>query len=220
MTELSVASRVVYRTLRFVLLGFSKVWFRIDVTGAENLPAVGGFVVAPGGHRSILDTPVVALGSGRMLRYMGAEKYFEIPGFGWFLRSVGGFPVERGIADREALRLSEQILEAGDPLVVFPESTRFEGPLVQELKEGAAFMACRTGVPLVPIGIGGAERAFPKGARFLRPSKVTVVIGEPIFPPIREDGSRVKRSQVKALTVELHETLQELFDEAQLRAGI
>lgn len=220
MTELSPVARGFYRTLRLVLLGFSKVWFRIEVTGAENLPASGGFVVAPGGHRSILDTPVVALGSGRMLRYMGAEKYFEIPGFGWFLRSVGGFPVERGIADREALRLSEQILEAGDPLVVFPESTRFEGPLVQELKEGAAFMACRTGVPLVPIGIGGAERAFPKGARFLKPSKVTLVIGEPLFPPIRESGGRVKRSQVKALTSELHETLQELFDEAQLRAGI
>ncbi len=220
MTELSVASRFVYRSLRAVLLAFSKVWFRIEVIGRDNLPSTGGFIVAPGGHRSILDTPVVALGSGRMLRYMGAEKYFEIPGFGWFLRSVGGFPVERGIADREALRLSEQILEAGHPLVVFPESTRFEGPLVQELKEGAAFMACRTGVPLVPIGIGGAERAFPKGARFLKPTKVTVVIGEPLFPPIREGGGRVKRSQVKALTNELHDTLQKLFDEAQLRAGI
>lgn len=217
---MSVVSRGFYRLLRIVVTGFFRVWLRLEVHGRENVPTTGGFVLAPGAHRSILDTPVVAIATPRMLRYMGAEKYFDAPGLGWFLRSVGGFPVERDVTDREAVRLSEDILRQGDPLVIFPESTRFEGPIVQPLKEGAAFLACRAGVPLVPIGIGGAERALPKGSKFLRPTRTTLVIGEPIWPPSREDGERVKRSQVRAMSAELHETLQSLFDEAQIRAGL
>jgi 1-acyl-sn-glycerol-3-phosphate acyltransferase len=155
----------------------------------------------------------------RVLRYMGAEKYFAIPGLGSFLRAVGGFPVERAIADREALRLSERILEGGEPLVVFPESTRHDGPIIGPIKEGAAFMACRAGVPIVPVGIGGAERALPIGGRFIRPRKCTLVIGEPIMPPPRAPGERVRRSAVRETSTLLHERLQELFDEAQIRAG-
>ncbi len=150
---------------------------------------------------------------------MGAEKYFAIPVLGRFLLAVGGFPVERAMADREALRLSEMILAGGEPLVVFPESTRHDGPIVAPIKEGAAFLACRAGVPILPVGIGGAQRALPKGGRFVRPRKCTLVIGQPILPPARVDGERVKRSAVKAMSAELHETLQTLFDEAQIRAG-
>ncbi len=197
-----------------------RVLFRLEVIGAENVPKTGGFVLAPGAHRSILDTPLAAASTPRILRYMGAEKYFATPGLGRFLLAVGGFPVERAIADREALRLSELILASGDPLVVFPESTRFQGPVVAPIKEGAAFLACRAGVPIVPIGIGGAERALPIGGRVIRPRKCVIVVGEPIVPPQRIDGARVKRSTVKAISKQLHDTLQDLFDDAQIRVGL
>lgn len=196
-----------------------RVLFRIEIVGSEKVPATGGFILAPGAHRSILDTPLAAAATPRVLRYMGAEKYFAIPGFGRFLLAVGGFPVERAIADREALRLSELILANGDPLVVFAESTRHEGPIVAPLKEGAAFLACRAQVPIVPIGIGGAQRALPIGGRWIRPRKCAIVVGDPILPPVRVDGARAKRSEVKAMTAELHDALQTLFDQAQIRAG-
>ncbi|MFT7598488.1 MAG: 1-acyl-sn-glycerol-3-phosphate acyltransferase [Acidimicrobiales bacterium] len=219
MADLSLGSRLFYQALRRTLAAFFRVWLRLEVHGAENIPETGGFVLAPGAHRSILDTPVVGISSGRMLRYMGADKYFAVPVFGWFLTAVGGFPVEREFTDRAALRLAQSLLEDGHPLVVFPEATRFEGPLVQPLKEGAAFLACRAGTPLVPIGIGGAQRALPIGGRFLRPTKVVLVVGEPIWPPAVEAGGRAKRSQVHAMSNELHQTLQALFDEAQIKAG-
>ncbi len=214
----SRASRWFYRSIRVFALGVFKAAFRITIVGAENVPASGGFVLAPGGHRSIIDTPVTAISSPRMLRFMGAENYFAIPGFGWFLRSVGGFPVERSTTDRGALRLAQSVLEAGEPLVVFPESTRFSGPTVQPFKEGAAFLAARAGVPIVPVGIGGAERAWPKGQRLPRPSRMALVIGSPVQPPDRVDGARVKRSQIAALNQELHVAVQALFDEAQALA--
>lgn len=217
--EASVASRRFYRLARAIVVGFMRLWFRIEVRGADRIPASGGFILAPGAHRSIADTPLVCAVTPRMLRYMGAERYFAVPVLGPFLRAVGGFAVERDATDREALRVSESILALGEPLVVFPESTRGSGPLVGELKEGAAFLACRAGVPVVPVGVGGAERVLPKGGRFPRPRKVVLVVGSPIVPPQREPGARVKRSQVRALTTELGSALQLQFDAAQIAAG-
>lgn len=216
--ELEGVARLVYRLIRSLLRGVFKVWFRFDVVGREHLPVDGGFVLAPGGHRSILDTPAVALSGPRVLRYMGAETYFNIPGFGWFLRAMGGFPVERAATDRSALRLAEWILQNGEPLAVFPEGTRQEGPLIQPLKEGAAFLSCRSGVPIVPVGIGGSQRAMPKGAKWARPRKMTLVIGRPIYPAPRPAGTRTKRSEIRRMSDKLHEELQMLFDEAQIRA--
>lgn len=214
------AARATYRFLRFLLRLIMLAAFRIEVHGREHLPASGGFVLAPGGHRSILDTPAVSLAGPRVLRYMGAENYFKIPGLGWFLRAMGGFPVERSATDRQALRLAEWVLTNGEPLAVFPEGTRQEGPLIKPLKEGAAFLACRTGVPIVPVGLGGGERAMPRGAKYIRPRKLVMVIGEPLYPVARSEGQRVKRSDIRRLTEQLHESLQFLFDEAQIRAGV
>lgn len=218
--EMPVVARAAYRVLRALVAGVFRVWLRLSVRGQDHVPSTGGFILAPGGHRSILDTPLAAQAGTRVLRYMGAENYFAIPGLGLFLRSMGGFPVERSMTDRLALRLSEEVLRNGEPLVVFPEGTRQEGPIVQPLKEGAAFLACRARVPIVPVGIGGAARAMPKGARWVRPSRVAIVVGEPIHPPARVEGERVKRSTVRAVNDELHQRLQTLFDEAQIIAGV
>lgn len=218
--DMGRGARLGYGLLRKLVRLIAIPLLRVSVTGTENVPKTGGYILAPGGHRSILDTPLAALASPRVLRFMGAETYFKIPGLGLFLRAMGGFPVERAMTDRMALRLSEEVLRNGEPLVVFPEATRQEGPIVQPLKEGAAFLACRASVPIVPVGLGGAERAMPKGARYIRPSKVTVIVGEPIYPPVRTDGERVKRSAVTALSDRLHERLQELFDQAQINAGL
>ncbi len=216
--EPSRASKAFYEAIRRAAMAIFRRGFDLQVRGLEHVPAEGGFVLAPGGHRSIIDTPVVAASSPRMLRYMGAENYFAKPGLGWFLRSVGGFPVERASTDRAAMRIAQAVLEAGEPLVVFPESTRFSGPTVQPLKEGAAFLAARARVPIVPVGIGGAEAAWPKGQRLPRRASMALVIGEPIAPPERGDGERVKRSTIRSMTAQLHVRLQELFDEAQIAA--
>jgi 1-acyl-sn-glycerol-3-phosphate acyltransferase len=77
----------------------------------------------------------------------------------------------------------------------------------------------RTGAPIVPVGIGGSERAMPKGARFIHPVRLRMVVGPPIHPPTSEGGARAPRRAVRELTAELQERLQQLFDEAQEKAG-
>jgi 1-acyl-sn-glycerol-3-phosphate acyltransferase len=213
------SSRLVYRAARIVVVTFYRTWLRLSVFGGQHVPATGAFILAPGAHRSILDASLVSAATPRIMRYMGAEKYFETPALGRFLRSAGGFPVDRRSAGRAALGTAEAILASGQPLVMFPESRRREGPTIESLKDGPAFLAQRTGVPIVPVGIGGAARACPIGSRFIRPSKVTLVVGEPLRPPAQTAGERVTRSDVSGLTSELQARLQALFDQAQAAAG-
>jgi 1-acyl-sn-glycerol-3-phosphate acyltransferase len=209
------AQLLFYRVVRGILVAFDRVYWRLTVDGLDQVPD-GPFVLAPV-HRSNVDTPLVAAVTTRRLRYMGKDTVWKYRLPGWILSALGGFPVRRGIADREALRRCVEVLEGGEPLVVFPEGTRQSGPLVQPLFEGAAYLACRTGVPIVPVGIGGSERAMPKGARVLRPVKVHMVVGAPLLPP--GSGGRTSRRAVHELTEDLRQALQALFDEARVKAG-
>jgi 1-acyl-sn-glycerol-3-phosphate acyltransferase len=214
--QLSLGQRLFYRFMRGVVITVTKTYFRAQVVGAEHLPRQGPFILAPI-HRSNLDTPFVALITARRLRYMGKESLWKGRFGAWFLTALGGFPVKRGTADREALRACEAVLRRGEPLVLFPEGTRQFGPDIQELFDGAAFLACRTGAPIVPVGLGGTEAAMPKGSKFVHPVKMTIVIGEPLVPP--PSDRRTSRKAIKALTAELSDRIQVLFDEAQDLAG-
>jgi 1-acyl-sn-glycerol-3-phosphate acyltransferase len=86
------------------------------------------------------------------------------------------------------------------------------------LFDGAAYIAVKAGVPIVPLGIGGSEQVMPKGKKMIYPRKCVLVVGEPIYAPMDETG-RVPRSAVKDLTSVLNDELQRLFDEAQRLAG-
>jgi 1-acyl-sn-glycerol-3-phosphate acyltransferase len=216
---LSRGQHVFYSFARLVVVGISKVMFRAEVTGRQNLPPSGPYLVSPV-HRSNLDTFLLPIITRRNLRAMGKDSLWKAGAFwGWLLTSLGGFPVARGTADRASLRAAEVVVERGEPLIMFPEGTRRTGPHVWELFNGPAFVSARTGTPIVPIGIGGSERAMGKGVTIPRPRKITFIIGEPILPPAREEGARVPRRVVKELSEELHSRIQDLFDEAQRQAG-
>jgi len=212
----SLASRLFYSLARTLVGAFVRIWNRATMEGRENIPTSGAFVLAPV-HRSNMDTPYASLTTRRRLRFMGKDSLWKNKAAGWFLSALGGFPVSRGTADREALRRCAEVLAAGEPLVVFAEGERKSGPVVAPLFEGAAYLAARAGVPVVPVGIGGSERVMPKGARMIRPRKVTLVIGKPLY--VENDGGRVPRQAIHDLTNRLHEELQRLFDQAQIRAG-
>lgn len=202
--------------VRAVLLGFGRVWLRVSATGTEHVPAEGPFILAPV-HRSNIDFLLVLITTRRRIRFLAKDTLFV--GF-WdrLFTALGGIPVARGTADREALQTCVKVIQAGEPLVVFPEGTRQLGPVVQELFDGAAFIQSRTGAPIVPVGIGGSEAAMPKGAKVIKPRKVRLVIGPPLVAP-EADGPKARRAAVKARTAELHTVIQDLFDQAQRAAG-
>lgn len=210
------ASKVAYRVMRAIVTTVVRGYTRMSIEGREHVPATGAFVLAPV-HRSYVDTPIAACVTSRRMRFMGKDSVWKIRPVGWLASSLGAFPVTRGSADRQALRRGIEVLEAGEPLVLFPEGERKSGPVVQPLFDGAVYVALRAGVPIVPVGIGGSERVMPKGARFVYPRKVHVIIGQPIQPAVPIGSGRVPRSAIRHASEELHTRLQELYDIAQTR---
>ena len=220
--EPTVPARAFYVVMRSLIWAAAKVLFRVEVHGREHVPASGAFILAPGAHRSNLEIFVVCLVTRRRLRYMGKDSLWKNPASDWFFSSLGGFPINRDSADREALNQTLDLVGQGEAVVMFPEGTRRTGPTIEpaHMRDGVAYVACRGQVPVVPVGIGGSERAMPTGARYIRPSKMVVVVGEPLAPvPLKESG-RVSRSGVRTLTEDLRHAIQGLFDDAQRRAGV
>jgi 1-acyl-sn-glycerol-3-phosphate acyltransferase len=210
-------SHFFYRLFRGLVVGVCVSYTRARVIGKHNIPQSGAFLLAPI-HRSNIDTPLAAAVTARRMRFMGKDSIWKIKPIGWIISSLGAFPVTRGSADREALKRCIAVLEAGEPLVLFPEGTRQSGPRVQPLFDGAAYVAVKAGVPIIPVGIGGSEGVMPKGSKMIYPRKCVIVIGEPIMAVADESG-RIPRSAVKDLTVQLSTDLQRLFNEAQQLAG-
>ncbi len=196
--------RVVSRILRFL----SWVLFRPTVLGIENIPLEGPVLIAPI-HRSNVDFAFTLFISPRKVFFMAKDSIFRVPLLGPLVTHLGAFPIKRGSADRESMGLAEEVLRRGHALVLFPEGTRKEGLNVQTLHDGAMFVAARTGAVVVPVGIGGSERAMPLGAKMPRFAKIRIVVGEPISPPSSE--GRVARSSVTQKSEELRVALEKVY---------
>jgi 1-acyl-sn-glycerol-3-phosphate acyltransferase len=213
----SRTSRFAYLTVRGILKAFFLLYNRLEIEGRHNLPDSGAFVLAPI-HRSYVDSPIAACVTRRRMRFMGKDSVWKYRPMGWIASMLGAFPVTRGSADREALRRGIAVLQGGEPLVLFPEGERKSGPVVQPMFDGAAFIAAKAQVPIIPVGIGGSEKVMPKKAKFLYPRRIHVIIGEPLMPALNDAG-RLPRAELAALSAQLHTRLQELFDQAQAAVG-
>lgn len=207
---------VFYAVIRLILLGFARVWFRLRVRGKEHVPTDGSYIFTPI-HRSNIDFLLLLICTDRRVRYLSKDSIFK-GAWDTIFTALGAIPVNRGRADREALQTCVTVAKAGEPLVIFPEGARQHGPVVQELFDGAAFVQSRTGVPIIAVGIGGSESAMPKGVKFIRPHKVRLVVGPPLVAADVE-GPKARRAAIKARTAELHQVIQDLFDQAQIEAG-
>ncbi len=203
-----------YRGARIVFISAVGAWFRPVVTGRARVPLEGPAILAPV-HRSFADFAFSAFVTRRKLFFMTKDDLWTSRPLGKLLLALGAFPVHREGTDREALRRAQEVLERGQLLVLFPEGTRGEGPTVGRLQEGAAFLAARTGAPIVPIGIGGSDTAMPKGQRIPKSVRIRVAVGEPISPPVPPESGRVPRSSIHATTQELRRAIQSVYDDAR-----
>ena len=118
-----LGSKAFYRFARFIINLLCRVFWRVRVTGRENIPLSGAFVLAPV-HRSNIDTMLACTVTPRRMRYMGKDSLWKNSVTGWLFSALGGFPVTRGTADREALRRCT----SSGPMAC-PTSTRLPSPL-------------------------------------------------------------------------------------------
>ena len=183
---------------------FGRAVSRMTVEGAlDEIPMEGPLILAAN-HASNLDAVVIGAWLiprlGRRIHWLGKKELFAWPIIGWTAANGGVHPVDRGGADVEAFRLAQRILDEGHVLFVFPEGTRSPDGALQEARDGLALLALRTGAPIVPIGISGSNRVWPKGQKLPHPGgHVTIRIGRP-FRPADELPPGTDRRTAKGLT--------------------
>jgi 1-acyl-sn-glycerol-3-phosphate acyltransferase len=148
----------------------------IRVEGLENLPRSGSYILVAN-HISWLDPPMIEFALGVPIRYMAKRELFAVPVIGFVLRAIGNFPVRRGESDRRALETALRVLEAGQPLGYFPEGTRSKDGVLHRAKPGIAFLARRSGAPLVPVAISGTPEAR---LRLPPRTEIVVRVGRPV----------------------------------------
>ncbi|RME40574.1 MAG: 1-acyl-sn-glycerol-3-phosphate acyltransferase [Planctomycetota bacterium] len=166
-------------------------YVRVRAVGRENIPESGPFILAPN-HASHLDSPAVltAVGGKRRVWIAGAEDYFFNNAlkrlvFGRLLDTI---PFDRRADGILGLRRCAEALARGDGLLLFPEGTRSTNGLLQPFKTGVALLALARQAPIIPVYIDRAYDLWPKGQRFARPGRITVVFGKPIPPPASDDA--------------------------------
>ncbi len=165
---------------------------RFDVAGLEHVPARGPALLAAN-HRSYFDVVALAVAAariGRPVRFLAKRELFDAPLVGWLARALGGIPVDRGSGSAEPLRQAEAALRAGELVIVLPQGTiprgdAFYDPVLTG-RTGAARLAAATGAPVVPVGLWGTERVWPRSRRLpdvtalARPPTVRVRAGSPV----------------------------------------
>lgn len=158
------------------------------VRGRDRLRGVTPPVVVAANHVSHLDTSIVIEAMPQHWRHRlavgaAADYFFKGRVRGSLAALViGAFPIERKRASAVSARLAVDLVNDGWNLILFPEGGRSEDGWLQEMKPGAAFVAARTGRPLLPLWITGTEHLLPKGAKKLRRGSVDVLIGDPVYP--------------------------------------
>lgn len=211
----SLAQRAFYRGARELVRFVNRAMFAVVVGFEEALPPAP-YILAPT-HRSNLDTPFIGSITGEPMTYMAKSGVMEAPGFGVLLRMLGGFPVHREATDREAIELALAALRRGRSLVVFPEGTRRRGDRVVGIEEGAAYLALRAGVPIVPVAVAGSERAMRPGSALILPAPVAIEVGRALWPgEVRASwNGRVRRQEIRGLSETLEAELNRLLEMAR-----
>lgn len=163
---------MLYHVVVFLVRVAFTVWYHVKVEGRENIPKKGAFIFASN-HRSYADPVLVVIcGRGRF-SFMAKSELFEKKAFGWLIRMLGAFPVERGKGDTAAIDRAISTVQNGTHLLIFPEGTRSATGKVGKGKTGVALIAAKAGADVIPVGINF------EGKLHFR-SKIVVRYGKPI----------------------------------------
>lgn len=156
--------------VRGAILGYCTIVYRLKIVGKENIPKEGA-VVFCGNHRTYLDPPLIVVTAGRHMRFMAKEDLRKNPFFAFLGVIFNAIYVKRDAKDITAMKESLKTLKNGGCVGLFPEGGRNKIEDNGKLKNGAAYMAMKTGAKIVPIGIQGDAKLFHRS---------TIVYGKPI----------------------------------------
>ena len=159
------------RFFRILCILFFGIFFRVEVLNRENVPVKGPGILCAN-HIGELDMFIIGYKIKRWVYWMAKEELFRIPVISFIIKCLGAFPVKRGKADINSIKTAMKLLNHGNIVGILPEGTRTRGKDRNKIrvKPGAALMAIKTGVPIIPVAIDGNYRLF---------SRIRVIFGKP-----------------------------------------
>jgi 1-acyl-sn-glycerol-3-phosphate acyltransferase len=181
------SKNLVYKGVYHGARSLIEVFAALEVDGWETIPE--GACLFASNHQSMVDPPLIGSCLPREISFVARRTLFDNPIFGFIIRACNSIPLDRGQADVGAIRAALAALAAGRGLLIFPEGTRSADGVIAEAKAGAGLLACKSGVPVVPIHIRGARDVLPRGALFpLGAARVRVRFGRPLAPAEYDPG--------------------------------
>ncbi len=164
--------KYLYKLACILVSCYYKLIYFTSVTGRENIPKDGGFLICSN-HKSNNDPPFIAASLTRQIKFLAKKELFDIPILGWLIRGLGAIPLNRGAADTSAIKASLTIMRDGFGLLVFPQGGRRKGFILKDIHPGSVSMAFKVGVPVLPVGISGNYKIF---------GRTKLIIGKPVSP--------------------------------------
>ena len=172
---------------RFLILVAARVVYRIKVSGAENIPEKGAFILCSN-HIHSYDPAMLTISMKRQMRFMAKKELFETKVKGAFFRAVGAFPVNREATDMSSYRYAMNALKSGMGLLIFSQGTRMQTLNIKNVKGGVALFGVKSKAPIIPAGISGSYRLF---------STLNIQFGQAIT--LEDYGGRLKNEQVEEI---------------------
>ncbi len=168
--------KLVYYTGWTFFRSITKILFRIKISGQENFPKKGGFILASN-HQSYLDPPVVGSWAPRPVYFMTKAELFKNKALEWYLNNTNAIPVRRGEMDRQAIRAILDVISSGNGITIFPEGTRSQSGEFLDPKAGIGMIAKKAECPIIPTYVSGFNQL--KNV-FWGKAKLSITYGKPI----------------------------------------
>ena len=183
-----------------------KFVFKGHLIGRENIPQKGSFIVVSN-HGSLLDPPLLGHALDRNISFMAKAELFKIPFLGFIIKACGAYPVKRGIADKNTIKIACEKLSNNSSIGIFIDGTRQKDGRVNKPKQGAALLAFKNQKLLLPVAIINSHRLVR--LRFFIPffTKIVIKVGKPIYPP-----KGASKDDLGKVTYHLQESINNMLE--------
>ena len=190
---------------KFFVFPIYKFVFKGHLLGRENIPQKNTFIMVSN-HGSLLDPPLLGHALGRNISFMAKAELFKIPFLGFVIRACGAYPVKRGIADKNTIKIACNKLSNNNCIGIFIDGTRQKNGRVNKPKQGAALLAFKNQKLLLPVALVNSHRLIKW--KFFIPlfSKIVIKVGKPVQPP-----KSSSRDDLNSVTMHLKDNINNLI---------
>ena len=201
-----IVQKIIYQLVsKLFVFPIYKFVFKGHLLGRDNIPQKNTFIMVSN-HGSLLDPPLLGHALGRNISFMAKAELFKIPFLGFVIRACGAYPVKRGIADKNTIKIACNKLSNNNCIGIFIDGTRQKNGRVNKPKQGAALLAFKNQTLLLPVAIVNSHKLIRFKYCIPLFSKIVIKVGKPLPPP-----QSSSRDELSSLTMELQENINNLI---------